>query len=604
METPQLVELLENGEEEDVRGEIFTLSGDNIEDQPLFPHQMQSIHNIYENNNESGIIRYPTGGGKTRTAIAYMAKEMQRCDNRKFLWATYPRDVLRQGMLRLAELAGEFEDDIKFTWWDRQLMQGVRPLLDGVDIVFVMRDHLTEMFRYSLDGRVQNSLMLRAFDPDEDEEEVDLSLIYDECHQLGADKLQEHWMKFTREHDCSLHTIGFSATPIPTKPEDSIFLQDEIFQIKPGTDSERPEWGMLCHHDVRTSYLQEKGVLCEVDKKWEDKESFNLTVQCPHISPPPPNPSDKQINEFVEQFNRSAMAHPSVIENLSKDIAENIEELGKTIVFVPTIGIANALLSEMEGYDSLQGRCTMVHSKLGEFVDDEEDVDIIDRNKQVQKFKERGSDPCVMLNVGMLTTGFDDPNIRSVVLARLTTSTNLFWQMLGRGMRGPEVGGTKSVSVIDPIRLSEKHQAVNGYRATIEDACGEYAKMLELDPDDLVKEIISDTKEDEVPDDNGIEYSEEFQESVRRALTSFVSYDQFKKAIDQSEWSEIGWCHKLIKQAEDSLNTDLDWMRNDDFMPDSSSDIDLHAFHRKVEVCRDKGIKTKDGWKQHLMSVL
>lgn len=55
----------------------------------------------------------------------------------------------------------------------------------------------------------------------------------------------------------------------------------------------------------------------------------------------------------------------------------------------------------------------------------------------------------VLCNYGVLTTGFDAPKIRAVVIARPTTSVVLYEQMIGRGMRGPLNGGTEECTVID-----------------------------------------------------------------------------------------------------------------------------------------------------------
>ena len=55
----------------------------------------------------------------------------------------------------------------------------------------------------------------------------------------------------------------------------------------------------------------------------------------------------------------------------------------------------------------------------------------------------------VLCNYGVLTTGFDAPQVRAVVVARPTASRVLYDQMIGRGMRGPAFGGTDQCLVID-----------------------------------------------------------------------------------------------------------------------------------------------------------
>ncbi len=57
----------------------------------------------------------------------------------------------------------------------------------------------------------------------------------------------------------------------------------------------------------------------------------------------------------------------------------------------------------------------------------------------------------VLCNHGVLTTGFDAPRVRAIVLGRPTTSPVLYEQMIGRGMRGPRFGGTEECAVVDVV---------------------------------------------------------------------------------------------------------------------------------------------------------
>jgi superfamily II DNA or RNA helicase len=61
----------------------------------------------------------------------------------------------------------------------------------------------------------------------------------------------------------------------------------------------------------------------------------------------------------------------------------------------------------------------------------------------------RGGKISVLCNYGVLTTGFDAPRVRALVIARPTASAVLYEQMIGRGMRGPTFGGTEECLVVD-----------------------------------------------------------------------------------------------------------------------------------------------------------
>jgi superfamily II DNA or RNA helicase len=63
------------------------------------------------------------------------------------------------------------------------------------------------------------------------------------------------------------------------------------------------------------------------------------------------------------------------------------------------------------------------------------------RAKVIQQFK--NGDLRLLSNFGVLTTGFDDPKIDVVFMARPTNSIVLYSQVIGRGLRGPSIGGTE-----------------------------------------------------------------------------------------------------------------------------------------------------------------
>jgi DNA repair protein RadD len=69
------------------------------------------------------------------------------------------------------------------------------------------------------------------------------------------------------------------------------------------------------------------------------------------------------------------------------------------------------------------------------------------RRADIERFQ-RG-DISVLINFGVLSTGFDAPEIQTLVIARPTTSLILYSQMIGRGLRGLRVGGNKEVIVVD-----------------------------------------------------------------------------------------------------------------------------------------------------------
>jgi superfamily II DNA or RNA helicase len=55
----------------------------------------------------------------------------------------------------------------------------------------------------------------------------------------------------------------------------------------------------------------------------------------------------------------------------------------------------------------------------------------------------------VLCNYEVLSTGFDAPKVDCVFLARPTASVVLYSQMIGRGLRGPAIGGKENCLIVN-----------------------------------------------------------------------------------------------------------------------------------------------------------
>ena len=55
----------------------------------------------------------------------------------------------------------------------------------------------------------------------------------------------------------------------------------------------------------------------------------------------------------------------------------------------------------------------------------------------------------VLCNERLMSTGFDAPKTDTIVIARPTFSIVLYSQIIGRGLRGPAIGGTENCTIID-----------------------------------------------------------------------------------------------------------------------------------------------------------
>ena len=103
-----------------------------------------------------------------------------------------------------------------------------------------------------------------------------------------------------------------------------------------------------------------------------------------------------------------------------------------------------------------------LHGMKTAYIDSKTDAD--SRAAAIEQF--RSGDLEVLCNYGVLTAGFDAPNIDCVFVGRPVRSTLLYTQMIGRGMRGTRSGGTKDVVIID---IDDNFQLGYGQDESIEE---------------------------------------------------------------------------------------------------------------------------------------
>ena len=57
----------------------------------------------------------------------------------------------------------------------------------------------------------------------------------------------------------------------------------------------------------------------------------------------------------------------------------------------------------------------------------------------------------MLVNFGVLTSGFDAPRTSGAIIARPTYSLVLYSQMVGRATRGPRAGGNEEAEVVTVV---------------------------------------------------------------------------------------------------------------------------------------------------------
>jgi superfamily II DNA or RNA helicase len=641
--TADLLQDLRSASENRVKGPLWSLPRITTGDpQPMLKHQAEAITRLSQNDFNSGVIHLPTGSGKTRVGIEIAALCLQNPQDR-VIWATSGVSLLRQSVIRLVEMLGRFDRELTMRWAGSDHVQD-NALFDEADVLFVTRDTLTKWLARAADGRIPDDPLRTALTARKGSRAArNITLIYDECHELGAKGLQRAWKKFDDKvlsvgaADERFTVIGLSATPMPTSTDAHDLLQDSIFPVREGTTTQK-DWDVLVHHSETTQTLTDLKILCPINLSLQNSGYFDIPeglvsriideVMTEDTLRRGDSSERQWAHEFSLMFNRKVMTHPDILDFLADRIARRLPEMGKTMLFCASVEAANYIVDRLRRNKRVgEGLVTLVHSRMedrdiAEMEDDSED-EIVRPEKQIQEFLDRGHDACVMVNVGMLTTGFDDPKVRCVVLARLTFSKNLFWQMIGRGLRGPFAGGTPDCYIIDPIRLTDRFEVFEGYRPDLEKRGIPQTDLEDRnsamhDPSDLAPLSC----ERAPPPQSDVLIDSSIRWGVRRALRAFLSGKKFNLEKVSRALSEVQIIHgkdgttKIvpaqgevtaenpyaileahIRSLEDSIGRDLPWLYG--LLPTRLDDIARKTFLRKLQVIRKRSIASLDAWHEY-----
>jgi len=642
-DTSELLAELRSAPESRVKGPVWALPRVNGGDpQPMLKHQAESLMRLRENDFASGIIHLPTGSGKTRVGMEVIADRLDDPQGR-VIWATGGVNLLRQSVIRLIEMLGRFDRELCTQWAGSADVQE-ETLFDDADVLFVTRDTLTKWLARAADGRKTDDPLREALTARAGSRRArNVTLIYDESHELGATGLQSAWRKFdekvlSRSSAKERFTvIGLSATPMPTSTTAHPLLQKSIFPVRKGTSTKK-DWGVLVHHSESTQALTDLKILCPINLSLQKSGYFDIPrkmltrlveQEMPKGSFNRGNNSEKQwANEFSLIFNRNVMTHPEILDYLADRIARKLPKMGKTMLFCASVEAANYIVDKLRK-DKRVGKelVSLVHSRMEDReiaeIEEGDEAEIERPEMQVQDFLDRGHQPCVMVNVGMLTTGFDDPKVRCVVLARLTFSKNLFWQMIGRGLRGPYARGTPDCYIIDPIRLTDSFEVFQGYRPDLSRR-GIPKKDLEdrnsamHDPEDLAPLSC----EREPPPEADIFIDKSIHWRVRWSLHRFLVGKRFNLKIVNEALASVhiirtaegktmitpvdgeattdsmyALLETHIRSLEENMGRDLPWLYG--LVPNRLDDMARKTYLRKLQVARRRKITSLEDWYAH-----
>lgn len=231
-------------------------------------------------------------------------------------------------------------------------------------------------------------------------------LVIDECHRVaeeGATQYQEVIQKL-RERNPQLCVLGLTATPYRLGMG-WIYEYSHIGELK--TDQKR--FFKQCVFELPLNYMIKNKFLTtpvKVDIPVTSYDFSELTEKGRMYT----------LAEVEELLKNQKRLTPLIIKNII-DITEKFNRQG-VMIFSATVKHAEEIMSFLP-----QDQARVV---LG-------DTDLSERDEIVEDFKKRKFK--YLVNVSVLTTGFDAPHVDVIAILRPTESNSLYQQIVGRGLR-------------------------------------------------------------------------------------------------------------------------------------------------------------------------
>ncbi|MEK5233840.1 DEAD/DEAH box helicase [Lysinibacillus sp. FSL K6-0232] len=384
---------------------------------PIEPyvHQKEALQALDKKllNNEAvrfaGLVVLPTGGGKTQTSVQWVLRNVIN-QGKKVLWIAHRQELLEQALSSVKKNAISILINNK-KQFNYRIISGKHDKCRNIsredDFLIASKDSL---YRGS-DHLEQNWLKYHD----------DVFLVIDEAHHATA-KTYRKIIEVIDKRAERFRILGLTATPFRTVEEEKgllkkIFKDDIIYQVALRTLISRGILAKPIFKELKT-YISMRAELSEKDIK--AIEAFDSI----------PKEIAEHIAENKIRNNRIVQAY-----------VDNKDEYGKLLVF------AVNKLHAIELNKLFNERGTKSEYVISSDTDIVDDEGLSKTNKEtIDRFRKNEFD--VLINVNILTEGTDIPNIQTVFLTRPTTSEILMTQMIGRGLRGVEAGGTEKAFIV------------------------------------------------------------------------------------------------------------------------------------------------------------
>lgn len=363
-------------------------------DVTIRPYQEEGVEHLLNHINDPanskimGILRLPTGSGKTTVANEFVDRFLKDDDRNTVLWVTKNWEILYQSAESLSRGWSHHRESMRRIGGSGRTLAPILPEDDGGRIYYTTLHTLAN--KHSSDN-------LPA--PIRTQRKGRRLVIYDECHWAVNAHLGRTLLEYYLPHNRS-HVIGLSATP-----------KNKAYRRMP--------------YDFRVAY----------EKSWSDLLDYlaNPIVEFietgiewePIFTHGTEMITQESLRDLADNDKRNRMIVDRIMRGREED------QFSFIVLFACNIEHANEL-ENLLNQRGIPAAC--LHSQM-----DREPYQVINdfRNRRFE----------VIVNVEMFTHGIDVPEIDTVVLARPTESGILCAQMVGRGSRRTE--NKKAFTVVE-----------------------------------------------------------------------------------------------------------------------------------------------------------
>jgi DNA repair protein RadD len=392
---------------------------------PLFSHQREAARSIqqYLNSDHRRVLLHmPTGSGKTRTAMNIIAEHIRRYEPTLVIWLAHSQELCEQA-------ATEFQDA-----WN-----------------YLGNRHLN-VYRYW------------------ENREIDLEEIEDGFVVAGLDKTYQSAKRdvefiTTLGRKCSLVIIDEAHSAVAETYQlvlQSLVVQRRQTSLLGLTATPGRTWLDMDADEELAKFFYHQKVSLEVEgyKNPVDYLVDEGYLAAAHFIPLFYESGNRLSDADLRQIESKLDIPPRILKTLAEDEQRNlriiteVERLVEThkriIIFASTVKHSNLLASvlTLRGYDAKS-----ITS----------DTSARERERNIERYKEKTKDARILCNYGVLTTGFDAPQTSAALIARPTKSLVLYSQMVGRAIRGKRAGGNATAEIVTVV-----DQQLPGFRSVAE----------------------------------------------------------------------------------------------------------------------------------------